>query len=52
MQLDLVGGVPLAGGREAKLLTCVDDHSRYGVIATVVVVPSGSLSDYLCNRPI
>jgi transposase InsO family protein len=40
-QLDLIGGVPLAGGREAKLLTCVDDHSRFGVIAAVVAVPSG-----------
>lgn len=40
-QLDLIGGVPLADGREAKLLTCVDDHSRFGVLAAVVAVPSG-----------
>jgi len=27
-QLDLVGGVPLADGREAKMVTGIDDHSR------------------------
>jgi transposase-like protein len=40
-QLDLVGGVRLSDGRECKLLTGVDDHSRFAVIATVVAVPSG-----------
>lgn len=40
-QLDLVGGVFLAGGRECKMLTGIDDHSRFVVIATVVAVPSG-----------
>jgi transposase InsO family protein len=39
-QLDIVGGVPLADGLECKLLTSVDDHSRFIVIATVVVTPS------------
>jgi transposase InsO family protein len=39
-QLDIVGGVPLADGRECKLLTGVDDHSRFIVIATVLVTPS------------
>src|SRR3982074_2767824 len=40
-QMDLVGGVFLVGGRECKLLTGIDDHSRFVVIATVVAVPSG-----------
>jgi transposase InsO family protein len=32
-QLDIVGGVFLADGREVKVVTGVDDHSRYCVIA-------------------
>jgi transposase InsO family protein len=40
-QLDLVDGVRLAGGREAELVTGIDDHSRFAVIAAVVAVPSG-----------
>jgi transposase InsO family protein len=40
-QLDIVSGVPLADGREAKLVTGIDDHSRFVVIAAVVAVPSG-----------
>ena len=40
-QLDLVGGVFLADGRECKLLSGIDDHSRYVVIAAVLAVPSG-----------
>jgi transposase InsO family protein len=40
-QLDIVGGVPLADGRECKLLTGIDDHSRYVVVAGVLIVPSG-----------
>jgi transposase InsO family protein len=40
-QMDLVGGVFLVGGRECKLLTGIDDHSRFVVIATVIAVPSG-----------
>jgi hypothetical protein len=39
-QLDLVGGVPLADGRECKMVTGIDDHSRFVVIASVVAVPS------------
>jgi len=39
-QLDIVGGVPLADGRECKLLTGVDDHSRFVVVATVLATPS------------
>jgi transposase InsO family protein len=35
------GGVYLADGRECKLLSGIDDHSRYVVIATVLAVPSG-----------
>lgn len=37
-QLDIVGGIQLADGRECKLVTGIDDHSRFVVIAGVVVV--------------
>ncbi|MFR9774369.1 IS481 family transposase [Nocardia sp. SC052] len=40
-QLDLVGGIYLADGRECKMLTGIDDHSRFVVIAAVLAVPSG-----------
>ncbi|MGH3971434.1 MAG: helix-turn-helix domain-containing protein [Mycobacterium sp.] len=40
-QLDLVGGVFLADGRECKMLTGIDDHSRFIVVAAVLAVPSG-----------
>ncbi len=40
-QMDLVGGVFLADGRECKLLTGLDDHSRYVVICAVLVQPTG-----------
>ncbi|MGC7103153.1 IS481 family transposase [Amycolatopsis lurida] len=39
-QLDIVGGVPLADGRECKMVTGIDDHSRFVVIATVLAAPS------------
>ncbi|MEV4756021.1 IS481 family transposase [Micromonospora sp. NPDC049559] len=35
-QMDIVGGAMLADGSEAKVVTGVDDHSRYCVIARVV----------------
>ena len=35
-QMDLVGGIFLADGTEAKLVTGVDDHSRFCVICQVV----------------
>jgi transposase InsO family protein len=40
-QLDIVGGAFLAGGTEAKVVTGVDDHSRYCVIASVVARATG-----------
>ena len=40
-QLDIVGGVPLAGGREAKIVTGIDDCSRFVVISAVILVQSG-----------
>lgn len=40
-QLDLVGGIYLADGRECKMLTGIDDHSRYAVIAALLAVPNG-----------
>jgi transposase InsO family protein len=36
-QLDVVGGVLLADGTECKVLTGVDDHSRYCVCAGIMV---------------
>ena len=35
-QLDIVGSCFLTDGRELKVVTGVDDHSRYCVIAAVV----------------
>jgi hypothetical protein len=40
-QLDLVGGIYLARDRECRLLSGIDDHSRYVVIAAVPAVPPG-----------
>jgi transposase InsO family protein len=40
-QMDIVGGVILADGSEVKVVTCVDDHSRFAVAATVVVRATG-----------
>ena len=39
-QFDFVGGVFLVNGREHKILTAIDDHSRFVVAATVVPPPS------------
>ncbi|GIH11801.1 hypothetical protein Rhe02_98680 [Rhizocola hellebori] len=39
-QIDIMGGVFLSGGRECKLVTGIDDHSRYVVMAAVVSQPS------------
>jgi hypothetical protein len=40
-RLDIIGGIPLADGRSAKLVTGIDDHSRFIVVSAVVMVPSG-----------
>ena len=40
-QLDIVGGVFLADGTECKVVTGVDDHSRFCVIASVVPRATG-----------
>jgi transposase len=40
-QLDIVGGAFLADGTEAKVVTGVDDHSRYCVIACVAARATG-----------
>ncbi|GAA3473676.1 hypothetical protein GCM10018965_082290 [Nonomuraea roseola] len=40
-QMDIVGGVLLADGTECKVVTGVDDHSRFCVIAAVVPRASG-----------
>lgn len=39
-QLDLAGGIFVADGRECRMLTGIDDHSRYVVIAEVLAVQS------------
>ncbi|BFU43377.1 IS481 family transposase [Krasilnikovia sp. MM14-A1004] len=40
-QMDIVGGVMLTDGREAKVVTGVDDHSRFCVIAAVIPKATG-----------
>jgi transposase InsO family protein len=40
-QMDIVGGVMLTDGSEAKVVTGVDDHSRFCVIAAVVPKATG-----------
>jgi transposase InsO family protein len=40
-QIDIMGGAFLAGGTEAKIVTGIDDHSRYCVICQVVVRATG-----------
>jgi hypothetical protein len=40
-QMDIVGGVLADDGREYKLVSGVDDHSRFCVIATVVARATG-----------
>lgn len=40
-QMDIVGGVLLADGSEAKVVTGLDDHSRFAVIAMVVRQATG-----------
>ncbi|HYZ09865.1 MAG TPA: hypothetical protein VE709_15030 [Pseudonocardiaceae bacterium] len=35
-QLDIVGGIRLADGGEAKVVTGVDDYSRFCVVGAVV----------------
>jgi transposase InsO family protein len=40
-QLDIVGGLMLVDGTEAKIVTGVDDCSRFNVIASVVVRATG-----------
>ena len=35
-QMDIVGGVMLAGGGEAKIVSGIDDHSRFTISAHVV----------------
>lgn len=40
-QIDIVGGLYLADGTECKVVTGVDDHSRFCVMATVVVRATG-----------
>lgn len=39
-QIDIMGGVFLADGRECKLVTGLDDHSRFVVISQVIVAQS------------
>jgi transposase len=40
-QMDIVGGLLLADGAECKVVTGIDDHSRFVVIAKVVRRPTG-----------
>lgn len=40
-QLDIMGGVFLVDGSDVKVVTGIDDHSRFIVCATVVVRATG-----------
>jgi transposase InsO family protein len=40
-QMDIVGGVRLADGSEAKIVTGIDDHSRFVISAAVVARATG-----------
>jgi transposase InsO family protein len=40
-QLDIVGGIRLADGSECKLVSGIDDHSRFCVLAALVVRATG-----------
>ncbi len=40
-QMDIMGGVWLADGAECKLVTGIDDHSRYCVVAHLVLQATG-----------
>ena len=40
-QMDIMGGVWLADGTEGKLVTGIDDHSRYCVVAQLVLKATG-----------
>ena len=40
-QMDIMGGVWLADGTECKLVTGIDDHSRYCVVAHLVIQATG-----------
>jgi hypothetical protein len=44
-QLDLVDGIYLAEGRECKMLTGIDDHSRFIVAAVLAVPPRRAVAD-------
>jgi hypothetical protein len=46
-QLDIVGGALLADGTEAKVITGIDNHSRYCVIAWPVARATGRA---VCDR--
>jgi transposase InsO family protein len=40
-QMDIMGGVWLEDGTEAKLVSGIDDHSRYCVVAHLVIQATG-----------
>jgi transposase len=50
-QMDLVSGIFLADGTEAKLVTGVDDHSRFCVICQVVPRATGRATCLALGRP-
>ena len=39
--MDVMGGVLLEDGTECKVITGIDDHSRFCVIATLVLRATG-----------
>jgi hypothetical protein len=49
-QLDIMGGVLLVDGRELKLISGIDDHSRFIVIAALVTRAACSGLKRMMNR--
>ena len=50
-QLDVMGGVWLTNGRELKVVTGLDDHSRFCVMAGLVERANAAASARSCRRP-
>ena len=45
-QLDLIGGIYLADGRECKMLSGIDDHSRFVVSCSTSPPPSRTRDEF------
>jgi hypothetical protein len=50
-QLDVMGGVRLSGGTQVSVVTGIDDHSRFCVMAKLVERATANPSATRCSRP-